>query len=86
MPTLLLLGPEVEEGGGQDGKRGNIENGRHLIRKRFLGECQLVGSGQSEAPVLDREADAGEPAVEERSLQAPGPLAHLVVLRPAGSC
>ena len=38
VPALLLLGPEVEQRGGQDAERGYVEEHRHLVLGRLLGE------------------------------------------------
>ena len=87
---LLLLGAEVEQGGGEDGERRGVEDDRHLVGERLRGEGLLVGPAQALAPVLDREAHAGEAPVEQRALELAGPrgvlvLDHeLVVLDPLG--
>ncbi len=77
---LLLFGPEIEDGGGQDGQRGDVEGGGHLVAHRLLGERPLVGAGQTLASVLGRVADPRVAPVEQEPLELAGPHGHLVLL------
>ena len=77
VPALLLLGPEVQQHGGARRERRRLQPGRYLVARDLVVEGPLVGRGEAEAPVLDRDAHPGEPGVEEHAL-------HLAVARDLG--
>ncbi len=72
VPLLLLLGAELQEHRGARCERRRLDAERVGEARQLLLQCRLVRRRETLTAVLAREADAGEPGVEERPLQCAG--------------
>ena len=79
VPELLFVAAEVDKCGAEDREGRHVERERHVVGQRLLGEGALMLRAETEPAVARREADAGESAIPQNSLQRPLDVATPVV-------